>query len=167
MCVPAARSKVADWIRQVFSAKYYPLAGVEIFPKTPWGLNLTIPICVLPLPLEQSNIRRQGDKMRWFKERIRTCWLLPSPFFAEANQARGMIKNIRCGEQVNWLQKGWLFVKGYQNKADENKKSAVLTCNTEYPCGFQFASEDSRFRSSADSRTCLIGISVTCSPTCL
>ncbi|MBQ8959377.1 MAG: hypothetical protein IJ057_12915, partial [Bacteroidales bacterium] len=29
----------------------------------------------------------------------------------------------------------WAFVKGYQNKAGENKKSAVPTCNTECPCG--------------------------------
>jgi len=57
--------------------------------------------------------------------------------------------------------------KRLPNEADENKKSAVPTCDTGYPCGFQFVSEDSRFRSSADSRACLIGISVTSSPTCL
>jgi len=139
---------------------------VEIFKQTPCGLELGYSNLLFNFVVGTIKHQATGRQKAVVQGTDSYMLALPFPLFAEANQARGMTEAIRYGEQVDWLL-GRMFVKGYQTKRDENKKSTVPTCNTECPCGFQFASEDSRFRSFADSRVCHIGISVTCSPTCL
>jgi len=69
------------------------------------------------------------------------------------------IRGYSQWRQLNRLY-GLSVRKRQPTKTDEKKKSAVPTCDTECPCGFQFVSEDSRFRSSADSRVCLMALSV-------
>ena len=154
MFVPAAQSKVAELDSQKFFRRNTTPLRVWRFHRNPLGLrNFAIPICVLPLPLERSNIRRQEDKMRWCGKRITHHWLPPLSCSWQRTRLTDLIRGC--------------VRKRTQNKADEIKKWAVLTYDTECPCGFQFVSEDSRFRSSAISRTCYIAFSVSCIPTML
>ena len=74
--------------------------------------------------------------MRWFGKRITYHGLLP----LSCSWQRTRLTGIGYGN---------VLVKGHKAGADEAKKWAVLTCNTEYPRGFQFASGNSLFRSSA------------------
>lgn len=112
------------------------------------------------------NDQTSGDretKSGGSRKRIRTCWLLPSPSSRKRTKQDG-IRGYSQWRQLNRLY-GLSVRKRQPTKTDEKKKSAVPTCKTEYPCGSQFASEDSRFRSSADSRACLMALSVSCIPT--
>ena len=127
--------------------------GCGDFPETLQGLKLCHSNLRFTFATGTIKHQARGDKSGAFGKRIRSFGLLPFP-------------PLRQGELIIRLI-GISARKSSQNIADEKKKSAVTTCNTECPCGFQFASEDSRFRSSADSRVCHTGISVTCSPTCL
>ena len=96
--------------------------------------------------------------MRWFEETDSYRLATPAPSSRKRTKQEGY---LRLFAMANKMDCYWdLFVKGYQNEADVHKKSAVPTCDTECPCGFQFVSEDSRFRSSADSRACLMALSV-------
>lgn len=101
--VPAALSKVAELDSQSFFGEILPpSAGVEISPKPFRAWNFAIPICVLPLPLEQSNIRRQEDKMRWFGKRITYHWLLLRSYSQKRISLTGLIREcIRKRTQRN------------------------------------------------------------------
>ena len=88
------------------------------------------------------------------------------------------VPSLRQGERTFWVgnavrwwrtdvrnyQMEW-FVKATRTKRMRirNRQSSPAILNA--PSGFQFASEDSRFLSSADSRVCLIALSVSCTPT--
>lgn len=74
--------------------------------------------------------------MRWFGKRITYHWLTPPPPSRKRTKLTDLIRDFTR--------------KGYKERADEIKKWAVTTCNTECLCGFQFVSGDSRFRSSAN-----------------
>jgi len=106
------------------------------FPRNPLGLE-TLPF-QFAFYLCRWNNQTSGDR--------KTYRLLPFPL-------------LRGNERTSWFY-GLSIRKRLPYKAGENKKSAVLTCDTECPRGFQFANGDSRFRSSADSRACLIALSV-------
>jgi len=82
----------------------------------------------------------------------------PFPLFAEANQAKGMTEAIRYGEQVDWLL-GLVFVKGYQTMQARTRNRLSPPAILNALVVSSVANGGSRFRSSADSRACLIGIS--------
>jgi len=149
--VPAARSKVAELDSQSFFGEILPPCGCGDFPETLQGLKLCHSNLRFTFATGTIKHQARGDKSGAFGKRIRSFGLLPFP-------------PLRQGELIIRLI-GISARKSSQNIADEKKKSAVTTCNTECPCGFQFASEDSRFLSSADSRACLIALSVSCTPT--
>ena len=128
-----------------------PLSGRGDFPETPWGLKLCHSNLRFTFATGTIKHQARGDKSGAFGKRIRTFGLL-------------LVPPLRQGEQMIMLYVVSVRISN-QNRADENKKSAVTTCDTECPCGFQFASEDSRFLSFADSRVCLIALSVSCTPT--
>ena len=155
-----------DWIWQVFAWKYYPLAGVEIFKQTPCGLELGYSNLLFNFVV--GTIKHQATGRQNAVVQGTDSYMSGSPF----PPLRGSEPSKRDDWGYSlWRASGLAIGIGVRkrlpNKAGEKKKSVVPTCNTGFPCGFQFASEDSRFRSSADSRACLIGILVTCSPTCL
>ena len=149
---------------QSFFGEILPLCGCGDFPETPWGLKLCHSNLRFTFATGTIKHQAKGDKSGAFGKRIRTFGLLPFPLFAGCERTSGQIEDVRWSEQMFRLSDG-VIRKSNQNRADENKKSAVPTCNTECPCGFQFASEDSRFLSSADSRACHIALSVSCTPT--
>ena len=122
------------------------------FPRNPLGLrNFAIPICVLPLPQEQSNIRREGTKA------VRS-----GDGFVHAAYSRSPSSRKRTKLLADW---DYMLVKATRTERMRirNRLSSPAILNA--PSGFQFASEDSRFLSSADSRVCLIALSVSCTPT--
>ena len=106
---------------------------------------------VLPLPQEQSNIRREGTKA----VRSRNG-------FAHSGYSRSPSSRKRTKLLADW---DYMLVKATRTERMRirNRLSSPAILNA--PSGFQFASEDSRFLSSADSRVCLIALSVSCTPT--
>ena len=144
-CGPIKGSRIG--FAKFFRRNTTPLR-VWRFPRNPLGLE-TLPF-QFAFYLCHRNNQTSGE--------------LPFPLFAGCERTSGQIEDVRWSEQMFRLSDG-VIRKSNQNRADENKKSAVPTCNTECPCGFQFASEDSRFLSSADSRACHIALSVSCTPT--
>ena len=170
------------------------LMNQSVSSNPPFFLRLLSPFVCSCGPIKGSRIgfakffRRNTTPLRVWRFPRNPLGLETLPFqFAfylchRNNQTSGERGQKRCVREtdshiqatpVTPLRQGELIIrligisarKSNQNRADEKKKSAVTTCNTECPCGFQFASEDSRFLSSADSRACLIALSVSCTPT--
>ena len=136
---------------------------MEISPK-PLGLE-TLPF-QFAFYLCHRNNQTSGErgKSGAFEERIRTFRLLPFPLFAGCERTFGQIKDVRWWRML-WIIRWSDFVKATRTERMRirNRLSPPAILNA--PSGFQFASEDSRFLSSADSRVCLIALSVSCTPT--
>jgi len=124
------------------------------FPRNPLGLE-TLPF-QFAFYLCHRNNQTSGERgqKRCVRETDSHIQATSVPPFAKANVFLGRLRMFADGELIYELSAG-VIRRSNQNRADEDKKSAVPTCNTECPCGFQFASEDSRFLSSADSRRVL------------
>jgi hypothetical protein len=114
--VPAARSKVAELDSQSFFGEILPPCGCGDFPETLQGLKLCHSNLRFTFATGTIKHQARGDKSGAFEERVRTFRLLPFPL----RQGELMIRQIGIGAR-----------KSNQNGADENKKSAVPTCNTE------------------------------------
>ena len=122
--VPAALSKVAELDSQSFFGEILPpFSGRGDFPETLQGMKLCH--SNLRFTFAAGTIKHQatGRQNAVVQETDYVPLATPSFVFAEANQTK-------------WAWLGNVFVKGHNDRADEIKKWAVITCNTEYPQRF-------------------------------
>ena len=112
-CGPIKGSRIG--FAKFFRRNTTPLR-VWRFPRNPWGLKLCHSNLRFTFATGTIKHQARGDKSGAFEERVRTFRLLPFPL----RKGELMIRQIGIDAR-----------KSNQNGADENKKSAVPTCNTE------------------------------------
>ena len=131
---------------------------MEIFKQTPCGLELGYSNLLFNFVVGTIKHQATGRQNAVVQGTDSYMLATPFPLFAEANQAKGMTEAIRYGEQVDWLL-GLVFVKGYQTMQARTRNRLSPPAILNALVVSSVANGGSRFRSSADSRACLIGIS--------
>ena len=146
-CGPIKGSRIG--FAKFFRRNTTPLR-VWRFPRNPLGLE-TLPFQFAFYLCHRNNIRREGTKA------VRS-----GNGFAHSSYSRSSSSRKRTKLLADW---DYMLVKATRTERMRirNRLSSPAILNA--PSGFQFASEDSRFLSSADSRVCLIALSVSCTPT--
>ncbi len=156
-CGPIKGSRIG--FAKFFRRNTTPLR-VWRFPRNPLGLE-TLPF-QFAFYLCHRNNQTSGERgqRRCVRETDSHIQATPVPPFRQGERISGQIRMFAGGEPMLEIIRWSDFVKETRTERmrQRNRLSPPAILNA--PSGFQFASDDSRFLSSADSRACLVALSV-------